>query len=332
MRARKALVLAVKVAVTASLFAWLFTKVPVHEVAALLVGANPYELALAVLGATSTAVVAALRWKKVAEALRLPLPYLFFLRGFFVGLWFNQLLPSGIGGDAVKAWELARVTKNTPASVKSVLLDRASGLGALVLLVALSLPTLYHLFEGRHLFGLFLLLVGGAAIGLVFLVSAVRWRRFLYRRRHGFSLGRMLWKLSRDIHRAFFASPRRFFTQLGLSLYAQLMGVVVFYLLALSLGANADFVTFVALVPPVFLMMLVPVSLAGWGVREGAVVGLFTLSGVLPATTALAVSLLYGLVSIVSALPGGVFLFFSKERFCPNDKRPAEAERLHASR
>jgi len=57
------------------------------------------------------------------------------------------------------------------------------------------------------------------------------------------------------------------------------------------------------IVPPVILLTLVPVSLAGWGVREGAMIGLFTLIGASKAAV-LSMSLLYGMVLVLTSLPG----------------------------
>ena len=76
-----------------------------------------------------------------------------------------------------------------------------------------------------------------------------------------------------------------------------------FYILALGLGLSYPFSVYLILVPPAILLTVLPISLAGWGVREGALVGLFVLIGA-PRATVLTCSMLYGLSNVVVALPG----------------------------
>jgi hypothetical protein len=72
-----------------------------------------------------------------------------------------------------------------------------------------------------------------------------------------------------------------------------------------------SFEIFLIAVPPVFLLTIIPISLAGWGVREGAMVGIFMLVGA-DETKILAISILYGLLLIISSLPGSYFWVKSK--------------------
>jgi hypothetical protein len=83
------------------------------------------------------------------------------------------------------------------------------------------------------------------------------------------------------------------------------------FTIARSLGMELDFQLFLVAMPPVFLLTFIPVSLAGWGIREGAMVGIFLLVGA-DKDHILAVSIVYGLILIVSSLPGGLFWLNSK--------------------
>ncbi len=69
------------------------------------------------------------------------------------------------------------------------------------------------------------------------------------------------------------------------------------------MGLSYPFFVYLVLVPPALLLTVLPVSLAGWGVREGALVGLFVLIGA-PRATVLTCSLLYGFNNLVASLPG----------------------------
>ena len=92
---------------------------------------------------------------------------------------------------------------------------------------------------------------------------------------------------------------------LGLSILTVGLAVFAFKLVGDSLGVPLSFVTWLAIVPPVSLIQLAPVSLAGWGVREAAMVVVLAGFGV-PAAAALAISVLMGLALIVLGLPGGL--------------------------
>jgi hypothetical protein len=76
-----------------------------------------------------------------------------------------------------------------------------------------------------------------------------------------------------------------------------------FFATGWTLGLRYDLMTYFAIVPPALVLTIIPVSIAGWGVREGALVGLFSLIGA-NKTAVLMMSLLYGLTLIVVSLPG----------------------------
>ena len=75
------------------------------------------------------------------------------------------------------------------------------------------------------------------------------------------------------------------------------------FLIGRSVELEYDLLTFLIIVPPVILLTLIPLSLAGWGIREGAMIGFFTLLGA-DKVTVLAMSIVYGLVLIIASLPG----------------------------
>ena len=72
-----------------------------------------------------------------------------------------------------------------------------------------------------------------------------------------------------------------------------------------------SFQIFLIAIPPVFLLTIVPISLAGWGIREGAMVGIFMLVGA-DETKVLAMSILYGMLLIIASIPGAYFWVKSK--------------------
>jgi uncharacterized membrane protein YbhN (UPF0104 family) len=127
---------------------------------------------------------------------------------------------------------------------------------------------------------------------------------YLPRRLLRFRLVAELAALSRE-GRRLFARPARSAAIVGLSVVTVGFAILAVMLVAGSLGVDLPFLTWLAIVPPVTLIQLVPVSLAGWGVRELGFVVVLAGFGI-PAEAALAASLLLGLCLIAVGLPGGL--------------------------
>ena len=82
-----------------------------------------------------------------------------------------------------------------------------------------------------------------------------------------------------------------------------LLSIINIYLIGQSVGLEYNLLTMAVIVPPIILLTLIPISLAGWGIREGAMVGLFGLIGA-NTVNVLSMSILYGIILIISSLPG----------------------------
>ncbi len=255
--------------------------------------------ALAVLGLTF--LVGALRWRVFARRLNIALTIGAALRLSLIGQFFGQVLPAGVGGDAVRAWLLVRRGADIGPSVGSIVLDRLAGLAALLFMIALSLPMTLTLVDDANMrWGLALLLVVGIAaiallLGLSYLPHTIaRWRRV-----------RSLADTIRAARRAGL-SPRPALSAFGLSLFGHLLSVLTVFLLAKGLGLTIAPLACLVLVPPVVLVAILPISIAGWGVREGAMVAALGFAGV-AAGDALAISILFGLGALAISLTGAVF-------------------------
>ena len=254
------------------------------------------------------AVPSALRWTKILGAMGYPLRLRITFPLVLIGLFFNLTLPSTIGGDAVRMWKLHRVGLPGTAAVVSVMIDRMVALLAILVLVLVSVPALFALIPDRATRGGVLLLLGAGF--LAFAAAMVLDRLPLAFSR--FRLLRGLAQLSADLRRVLLA-PRIAAPALLFSLLNQggLVGVVG--LLAHGLGIPVGWLQCLVVVPLAILVTVLPISIAGWGVREGAFVAGFGFAGV-PATDALALSVLFGLLNTLVCLPGGLVWLASGER------------------
>jgi uncharacterized protein (TIRG00374 family) len=249
-----------------------------------------------------------IRWQIVMRQFGRMLGFRLTTRLFFEGLFFNQALPSTVGGDGVRIYRAFRAGLPLPAAINSVVLDRVLGLTSLMLLAALAQPLFYERVDSvaaRLSFtAVFIVAVSGILVLLLLGYMPIWFRR---------------WKLIRglvDLSRAArltFTTPAVLLPVTVLSVIGHLISVTVFYLLAVSLNLGVTFVDCLVMVPSVLLLATVPVSVAGWGVREGATVAAFGLLGVPPGGAA-AASVLFGLGMAITALPGGLLWFLNTDR------------------
>ena len=248
----------------------------------------------------ATSPFSALRWHIVLAAETTPPGRWTLLKLVLVGLFFNQALPSGVGGDAVRAWRCHRLGIGVAAAIRSIVLDRVSGYVVMVALFAAGLPVLLRILpDVRQRYGVVVLL-GGALCGLLALFLIDHLPRRLLRFRPMAELA-VLSRLGRRL----FARPAVSVALIGLAVATIGLTILSFMLVADSLAVRLPFSSWIVIVPPVSLIQLVPVSLAGWGVRELGFVVVLAGFGI-PTEAALATSLLVGLCLIVVGLPGGL--------------------------
>jgi uncharacterized membrane protein YbhN (UPF0104 family) len=107
--------------------------------------------------------------------------------------------------------------------------------------------------------------------------------------------------------------PAKAFQAFGLSLMVHAAVVYLSFLIANALGAPLTFLDAFLILPTVLFISSLPISIAGWGVREAGLAGGFLLLG-LPGDAAVATSILIGLISMIGGLPGAVLFLFEENR------------------
>lgn len=214
---------------------------------------------------------------------------------YYLATLLNQLLPGGVAGDAGRALRHRHTAGNTTVAVHGVMIERFSGQ---VVLLLISLPLAAVWLPRPPMPGLFLLpglLVGGLLLWSLLQAPVVKrwWQQFRT------DLGQALWSR--------LALP----LQLLSSLLVIGTYLLVFWCLAKGLGLGIAVQQpwlLVALCTVLLLAMVIPFTVAGWGVREGAAAVIWQLAGLDPGQ-GVALSVSYGLLVLVSSLPGALFLF-----------------------
>lgn len=222
----------------------------------------------------------------------------------------NTTLVSSVGGDAFRLWTVVRGGNPLGKSINSIFLDRLAALMALMVLIAVSLPYVKELLPDQD-FWSYAMLIAVSLAGFAALLHADR----LPRRIRHWRLVQGLANLAADTRRLTLHMDN-LLPVAGLSLFVHLLSILVVYVLAGGLEIEISFLDCFFLVPPVILAMTLPISIAGWGVREGAMIVALGLVGV-PQESALVLSVLFGLGITLAALPGGVIWLFSRNRAVP---------------
>ncbi|HEX3708934.1 MAG TPA: lysylphosphatidylglycerol synthase transmembrane domain-containing protein [Pseudolabrys sp.] len=308
---RRVLSLVVKAAISGLLLYFALNLVNIGTVADRLTHTNPVWLGLGLLLLLIQVFLLALRWGRIVTACGAELPLGGLFRLSIIAIFFNQTLPSSVGGDAMRIWLVGKQT-NWRIAAYSVFLDRVVGVVALAAIVVICLPWSLNLVRNPVGRGALLVIGFGAlAAGVIFIALAWDKLRFLQR----WSLTRHL-VATAGIAIAILRSPRDLLSIAVLSALIHLLSAAAAWCAAQSVGADLSLANSLFLVLPVILISIVPISIAGWGVREGAMVAAFAYAG-LPESDGLIVSLLFGAGFLVLGMVGGLVWIFDTEDRTP---------------
>jgi len=252
-------------------------------------------------------VVRAYRWQILLSALRTDIPLARLTVLYFVGTFFSNFLPTGIGGDVVRIYELSRQSKRPIESVGTVLLDRATGLLVLFLIALMALLFSFQLIAPNLAAVIVLLCLGSwAGLGLIL-------KRDWLERWGLMKLMARIKPLGELYESVTSCGPRAIGGALVISFVFNVLLIAVNYLIALSLGVNIPIWYFLLFIPLISFLLVLPISLSGLGVREGGYVYLFAQAGV-SAPLALAMSLLFYALNVATGLIGGALYAFEGAR------------------
>ncbi len=306
---RRIVISSLKILVSAGLLYLALRKVDFHEFASRFTVASLGWIGLAIAVTFLQIFIGVLRWREISTECGAPLRLAQATRYNVIGTFFNQTLPSSIGGDAVRLWLVARTGVGWRAATYSIFVDRAVGLIALAIVIVASLPWSYQLISNPNgrtalLFVDFAALAGG--LGFL-LFGRLRWPWL------------KSWWATHHLHACAVIANRVIFSRdrgpkvAVLSFLVHVLTVVIAWCVVRSIAAPVLFEQVFQLVPPVMLITMVPISIAGWGVREATMGLAFGYAG-LVANEGVNVSLLFGAVSFLVGAIGGLVWIFSAEK------------------
>jgi uncharacterized protein (TIRG00374 family) len=308
---------AIKVILTLGLFALALRSIDIGDV---LLHIKRLPLSLLILTAgllLCQMLVCGVRLSAIAGIVALSVPLKTALRINWIGAFFSLALVTFVSGDVVRTMMLRRQCGlSMRESVGTVTLDRAVGLLASLLIVSVTAPwavqltadeTIRRSIEVLAIVG-FLIVVGFAMVGLV-----ARHSRIVELIRAEIKGSKIVYVLLdiMTVARHLFDARRELPKILATSLIVQIINVTIIFFLINGMGAHVSIWQCVLIVPTVMLISLLPFSVAGWGLRESAMATGFALVHA-SAAAAVAASVMFGVLTLLTSLPGGLLWWSSR--------------------
>lgn len=328
MRINSILTRTLKPAVSLGLIALLLHRITPERLAPHLRGIDPALMAAAVVVFFVSSLFGSLQWHVLLRAGGVDLPFMRTYKLYFMGLFFNNFLPANVGGDAYKIFDVVR-GGNDPHKVLAItLLDRVFGIAGLCLVAAAAS---------------FVLLPGGSVrndalyaalfVSIVSGVLLVAFNRRVSRAVRRLSGRVRFWKLGERMemvlgHMGSLRKFRLLFAKIAvITLIVQSLRIVTHIIVGMALGiamTKLNYLQFFVFVPLLGLVMILPISINGLGVRESAGTDLFTGVGMGEEQAVLMIFMTY-VVQVAVSLLGGLY-FLTGRRSGGARRAPAARE------
>lgn len=293
---------------------FLFTRVPVKDVAQVISRSKPQLFLLSLLIGVVSIAFTTLRWQVLLRYVGYRYNFMFLLKLGFISLFFNIYVPSGLAGDFARVMMLLKGKKFEDRKLAisnitaSVITDRVSGMVGLLFLATMSLFFYYRILADSRI--IFIFLLAGIIIILIFLVLFSRRVQRFFKNMLKFNSKfldfiKNTFKDLIDALHIYRKNYSVFIKVIPISILSHLCVILYFYTLSRSVEVDISFLKFVVFVPIIEIVASIPLSFGGVGIREAATILLFGLQGV-PASVAMSISLLSFALILILGLFGGI--------------------------
>jgi len=300
--------LGVRIAISFICLGVVFTLIDIDKVVDLIKDIDPITILLVILFMLLGHIGSGLRFYFIVNQLRRKLLKVDAIKVSFVALWFNQLLPTGMGGDVVRAVMLAK-TCGRSRTILSAFLDRILGLLWMILVMMVFIPLVLTSRLGLEVT---IIICMSCLLTLVISFSPIMIKSSFCKalgNKHVNNLCRFLSLFGHSMRMVVLSSA--FYKLLFYLVLSFLPYVLYVSLLGHSFGLGLTLPEYIAVVPVIFIAMQFPISIGGWGVRELAALYVFSYMGI-SEEVAVIISILYGVGLLVTSIPGNFFWIRTK--------------------
>ncbi len=267
LKVKKISLLIIKLVISAGLLYIVLSKTRLERVFSTLKGMSLFAFITAILLYIFAQLISTLRWKLLLPGM-LGIRKLFSL--YMIGAFFNTILPGIIGGDAVKGFYLYQATGKGSLTLASIFMDRYLGFVVLFAICAIAFPFGYKYLRGSPVEWFLPITV------LFFIIASL----LIF----GLRLGKRI-KILSDFYDYFHAYRNQkevIGKALLLSVLVQFSGIFAVYILAIGIGQHIPLLACLIFLPLIILFTIIPISISGLGVREGAFMLFFSFIGIKP--------------------------------------------------
>jgi len=299
------LTVVLKICVSAGILYFLFRGMDMAAFWESFVSVNPAVVVLVAFIFVATQCVSAYRWSIILKK-DLSMPYMKLLSIYYIGMFFNNFLPTIVGGDIIKGYYIYKASSRGDVSAASLFMDRYAGFTALMVLTCIALVPGYALIRDTALPVFFVFLIGGFFCGsLVVWVGPLHsWAMSLMSRIHFYGINSKIDSFYRMLM-GYKGHPDILVKIFLCGLFVQGGVMTGYWILGRALGIEAGIGYYFLFIPLTAAISMVPISLAGLGLREGAFVYLFARAGA-SREQALTLSLMWFFIMVVVSIAGGV--------------------------
>jgi len=325
-RTKKYVAIFGKTFISVSLVAYLITRIGTGEILNIISGVNLYPLIVAFSLCIFGIFVRSLKWRILLGSKKIVVPIKRAFSIYFIGIFFNNLLPSSIGGDVIRAYELSKFCGSKVESISSIVVERLTGIITLTMIASAAILIGYKDVQKTRTIPIVLSLVGFLGICSFLLFKESAWIKIREISLIDFMLSRLnlVSKVNRlyEAINAYGKMKNIISLAIGLSLIFQLITPIIHYFVSLALDIDIDIIYFYIFTPIIACILLIPLSIQGIGIREAASVFFYTQVG---ATEAEAISIsiaVYALVLATGLIGGLIYGYQSFEDMLEKKSTP----------
>ena len=312
---RKNFFIIAKILFAATALFFLFHKVNMFQLWTSIKNAHPIPIFLGTLLCWSTILIATWRWQQLLKLFEIEIPFWSLFCMTQIGQFFLMFLPGPTGDDMTRMLYISRFSKEKKGeSCVSVLIDRAIGLAAVLIVALFCVPwqwTMLSVSPQTHYLAILILSSGSfaALLGILFFLFA---HPSHYWFEHSLKFFRKF-SLQDEISRiaGLVCIQKRIIFRVGIAaITTQLLLCAMFYLAGKATGIQIPFVLWLSFVPIILASNAIPITMAGIGIREYLMVLFLGVLGSIHSEQALAASLLAFAMTLAVCLLGGIIYIF----------------------
>jgi len=300
----------IRIIISVAIILYMLSKISFSEIWCILQNSRLDYLILAFSFIIMGVFISSLKWKLLLSTKSIKARYIELVRFYFIGMFFNSVMPSTIGGDMIRGYESSKEYGNKSKVFSSIFMERFTGLIALISFAIVGLFLEISKFCRTGVILILFILIG-ATIGIAILIYDKKNIKFfkclylpilnLFERFDLKDKSEEFYDAVNDYknHRSVIS------TSLLLSFIFQFISISYTYIMALSLNININFTYFFIFVPIITCITMIPVSIGGLGIREVSYVYLFTKVG-MTISEAFTISIMRFFLALVVSLIGGL--------------------------